>query len=461
MRWGELLKSVEREAWVRFFIALFGLTFAFAAALFSTAARESGNLLATAVLASSALVLAAAVGIATVPYLARRVALRRVRDAFNYDVTREGVFYLALTLLIAIAALNTGNNLLFLVVSAMLGAVVVSGVASARVLTGLELDLELPAHMFARQSYAAVLSLRNRRRFTSALSVSVVPPVRKKAGSRWAWRRTVFVFPKSEEGKRAWIRWPDVTLVRVPVEAPKPGILDRPVYFPFVPARQAAKSEVELRFESRGRYEQRGLGLATRFPFSFLVKTRTVPIAREVVVYPSVSTTEELTSVLPLITGEFESHVRGRGYDLYRIRDYAPEDPVRHIDWKSTAKSGALKVREFTREDERRLRIVFDNPAPGQLTPERYELGIQLAASLAWHFAAENTELTFAAPGYIAGDGVYGFLGYLADAQPGSGQSVLESLPLTGDYNVVLTARERGTIPTSVWQSSYILFLNE
>src|SRR3954469_4760242 len=145
-----LFTGVEREAWIRFLIAIFGLVFAFAAALLSTAAREAGNLIATVVLASSSLLLAGIVGVVTVPYLARRVAVRRVRDAFNYDVTREGGAYLLLTFLIAIGALNTGNNLLFLVVSAMLGAVLVSGVASAVVLMGIDVEFELPQHVFAK-----------------------------------------------------------------------------------------------------------------------------------------------------------------------------------------------------------------------------------------------------------------------------------------------------------------------
>src|SRR5690348_14506193 len=120
------LAGFEKEAWKRFFLALGGLALAFAAAIFSTVTRQSGNVIATALLASLALLLAGAVGLTTVPYLARRVAVRRVSEAFDYDITREGVVYLGLILLIGIAALNTGNNLLFIVVSAMLAAIVVS-----------------------------------------------------------------------------------------------------------------------------------------------------------------------------------------------------------------------------------------------------------------------------------------------------------------------------------------------
>ena len=105
---------------MRFLLAIAGLGLAFAAALFSTVARDSGNLWATLIFAASALLLAIVVGLTTVPYLARRVVGERLKDAFDYEVTRVGIFYVAAVLLIGIAALNTGNNLLYIVVSAML-----------------------------------------------------------------------------------------------------------------------------------------------------------------------------------------------------------------------------------------------------------------------------------------------------------------------------------------------------
>ncbi len=89
--------------------------------------------------------------------------------------------------------------------------------------------------------------------------------------------------------------------------------------------------------------------------------------------YPSVEPADEFFEVLPLINGEIESWQQGRGSDLYRIREYTQEDSARHVDWKATAKSGSLKVREFAREDQRKLRIVFDNPVPGAVSEKDYE----------------------------------------------------------------------------------------
>src|SRR5262249_25866821 len=224
-------------------------------------------------------------------------------------------------------------------------------------------------------------------------------------------------------------------------------------------ARTGTIADVELRFEHRGRYAQEGLGLATRFPFSFLTKTLPVPFTREIVVYPPVEQTDEFFEVLPLITGEFQAFVRGRGYDLYRIREYMPEDSARHVDWKATAKTGGLKVREFTREDERKLRLVFDNPAQGAVGEAAYEKSVALAASLAWHFAGEAAQLSFAGPGYSGSAEVYEFLKYLALIAPQSSGWKLEDMGASDSYNIIFTARPRGSIPTNFWASSYFLFM--
>jgi uncharacterized protein (DUF58 family) len=218
---------------------------------------------------------------------------------------------------------------------------------------------------------------------------------------------------------------------------------------------------VELKFPRRGRYAQSGLGLATRFPFSFLTKTRVIPFVRELIVLPPVEETEEFLTILPTLRGEFEMFVAGRGYDLYRLREFAAGDAARHIDWKATARAQTVMVREFTREDERKLMIVFDNPAPGEVKSEDYESAIRLAASLAWHFADGTTDISFAAPGYLAlgPQEALSFLRYLAVAQPAAQKLPLETLVSPHAYNLVITARQRGSIPTQLWTNSYFIFI--
>jgi len=164
-RLGRIFNFQIPEVWIRFFIAIVGLVLAFGAALFSTVSRQSGNLWATLILSSMALILAVIVGLTTVPYLARRVAVEQFKDVFDYEVTRVGIFYMVGVVLIAIAALNTGNNLLYIIVATLLGAILISGIASAVVLRALDLDVRLPDHVFAGQPVAGKAIVHNTRKW--------------------------------------------------------------------------------------------------------------------------------------------------------------------------------------------------------------------------------------------------------------------------------------------------------
>jgi len=450
-------ESIDREAWQRFFMAVAGLGLAFAAAVFSSVARESGNTLATAIFAISALFLALIVGLLTVPFLARRVVAARMKDAFDYELTRVGMAYLVASLVIGIAALNTANNLLWIVEAAMLAAIGVSGLASAANLRRLELDVIVPKNAFAKVPVQLRVNLINPRLWLPAFSVRIFSPADKKKKRRgWQWSKTEFVFPK----KKRWLRLPDYTLSRKSPPPFQARILTRPVYFTFVAAQNTAGMEIEVAFPRRGYYSQEGFSIATRFPFSFLIKSRKVTLARDLIVYPALLEPDDFLDVLPMITGDFVSFMRGRGTELYRIREATPQDPGRFVDWKATAKTGQLKVREFTREDERRLRLVFDNPEPGRVSGPAYEHAVSLAASLACHFNTENIDLSYAGSCYDGGFHLADFLRYLANIQPDSRDpQFLDALPVSQDYNVILTARKPGSLPSALWHSSYVIYM--
>ncbi len=303
--------------------------------------------------------------------------------------------------------------------------------------------------------------LVHNRRWLPAFSISVVPPSHRADRPSWRWQRTEFVYPKPLSGRKAIIRWPDFTYKKVQPPHQTPPIFEQSVYLPYLPGGHRQSAELNLRFPRRGLYAQRGVGISTRFPFSFVTKTRMIPLNQEVLVFPSVEATDAMFEVLPMITGELETNQRGRGSDLYRIRDYEPEDSARHVDWKATAKSGELKVREYTREDERRVCIIFDNPPPGVLDDKHYEHAINLAASLAWHFFEENADLSFAAPSLCDDADVYAFLEYLALAEPCPDTDFLAMLGASGQYNIIITACPRGQVPTALWESSYVLFAQD
>jgi len=443
------------QVWVRFLVALVGLILAFAAALFSTVSREAGSVWGTVLLASVALLLATFVGLTTVPYLARRVVASQVREAMDYDVTRAGMIYILISVVIGIAAINTGNNLLYVIVAALLSAILVSGVASALVLRSLSLDVHLPEHVFAARPMLARLLLRNDSSWLPSFSVRVVPAKRKKKDS-WRWEAYTYGWPRNRAPQNQWFHLPDRRLRRVHEEPEKP-ILRESVYFPFLAPEQELRADLELSFPTRGRYCEKNFGLATRFPFSFLMKTRRINLAREVIVYPAVDPADQFLEVLPMVTGEFEAFVSGRGNDLYLIREYMPDDSARHVDWKATARTGALKVREFSREDERKLRIVFDNPAPGVLLPAAYEKAVRLAASLGWHFHHEDVEVSFVAPGLEPTEDVFAFLRYLALVEPQEATPVFSRLRASDDYNLIVSARAASELPAALATRSYVI----
>jgi uncharacterized protein (DUF58 family) len=150
------------------------------------------------------------------------------------------------------------------------------------------------------------------------------------------------------------------------------------------------------------------------------------------------------------------------------------------VDWKATAKVQQLKVREFTREDERRVTLVLDTrlPAADDQIVARFEKAVTFCACLGWHFYEINAQMRFVsetletAMGSAAGV-IYPMLENLALVQPAfesasatptaepsaSGRDILAALSSAPDsFNIILTFRPRGSIPTSLWSSSYVVF---
>jgi uncharacterized protein (DUF58 family) len=426
--------TVDWPAWQRFLLALVGLGLALLLAVEATALRETGRYALAAAAAVTALGLAAAVAVGTIPYLARRTILGRLIVQLEYEFTRAGLIYVVLMFSIALAAVNTGNNLLHLILAALLAGVLVSGVVSRLNLQGLEIELDLPEHIFARRPAPARLTLHNGKRVFASFAVMLAPPaVRRRTGP-----------------------------------APDRQVLTEPVFWDYLPAQSARARRHELTFSGRGRYAQEGLRLATRFPFGLLVKARHVPLRREVIVLPAIEPTEEFYEVLPLVSGEVETPAKGRGHDLYGIRDYLTNDTARHVDWKATARSQQLKVREFTREDERRVILVLDAhlASPDGADRARFEKAVDLCACLAWHFYEVGAEMQFITQASETRMGpssavIYPALERLALVQPSADAGFLGRLPLTAPgFRIILTSRARGSISSGLWSTSYIVFFD-
>jgi uncharacterized protein (DUF58 family) len=429
----------DRPGWKNFGIAMLVLSFALVIALFSAAAAQAGRIGVAAAATVVALGLAGWVAITIVPALARRTSLRWFVYQVDYKLTREGIIYLGAVFILVLAAVNTGNNLLFMILACSLATILISGVISRIVLTGVELKFDLPEHIFAEQPVLAEMELRNEKQTWPSFSLLVVGETKRSTAQ----------------------------------------VLTRPVYFPYIPRLSSARQKVELTFPKRGVYRQDAFGIRTRFPFGFFEKTRTVDSSVEITIYPHVQPADQFYEVLPLLSGEMASYFRGRGHELHSLRAYLPNDSARFVDWKVTAKTGRVMIREFAREDERRVMLVLDpfvGPPRSDLGPlaeaehaERFERAVSMAACIAWHFHEINSVMQFrtdrfSTPMAAANEIIYDTLRELAQVQADTstrGGAFLNALATEHEiFKIIITSRQQTAIPSSLWSSSYFLFID-
>src|SRR5258708_8306349 len=235
-------------------------------------------------------------------------------------------------------------------------------------------------------------------------------------------------------------------------------MLETPVYFPYLPKHDRVQQTIPVTFPRRGVYRQEAFRIVTRFPFGFLRKARQLNLKTEALVYPSVEPTADYLEILPGLQGALESVTKGRGQDLYALRDYLPTDSARHVHWKASARSGSLMVREFTREDDCRILLVLDPhlsaEASASLKPgvsalnERFERTVTICASLAWHFYENNSLLQFRSAGVEtplapADQLTFALLDHLAIAQPlppDPHQSLMADLASSPDLSTMISS---------------------
>ena len=438
----QLWAKADRPGVRAFVLSMTALTVALLLAIYSGAAAELGHLILASTSALAALAVAAWVAITLVPVLARRTPLRWIGYKMEYKVTREGWIYICGIFLVSLAALNTGNNLLFLILASLIAIILMSGILSSITLSGVEMRLELPEHIFAGHPVRAVVELQNEKITLPSFSMRVEAV-------------------KSKDATAA-------------------ALLETPVYFPYLPKQDRVQQIAPVTFPRRGVYRQDTFRIVTRFPFGFLQKARRLDLKTEALVYPSVEPTQEFMEILPGVQGALESLSKGRGQDLYALRGYVPNDSVRHVHWKASARLGSLMVREFTREDDCRVLLVLDPyvPAPRDLSGvrtapkavETFDRAVSLCAGLAWHFYQRNALLQFRSVGVEtplapAEDVIFAILRHLAVAKPSTGEAPHTELsdlaPEPELFKIIVTSQARGSIPAPLWNSSYVVFLED
>jgi uncharacterized protein (DUF58 family) len=271
--------------------------------------------------------------------------------------TRMGWGLLLLTGGIAFAAVNTGNNLLYLLVGISLAVMVLSFVAGGRALRRLRLRLSFPDEILAASPTACVLELTNRhgRRLSPAVAVQA------RAG------------PES---------LPELTV---------PPLSPGSTRTRFAPAR----------FRHRGLYRAGEVQLTTTDPFGLVRRRRHHPQSGEFYVLPAPAPLSRLEEIPTHPRGEAPARRIGDGLELHQMRDYQFHDDSRHIDWRATARAGQMMVKEFLEEGTEHLVLIFDPTVQedSRRIRERFEGQVSLATALVLRCAENRVPFRFLAPG--------------------------------------------------------------
>jgi uncharacterized protein (DUF58 family) len=309
-----------------------------------------------------------------------------------------GILFATLMVGVAVTAVVSANNLVFLILAAMLAALMVANFVSRLSLTGLELDCRLPEHISARRAFRAHVLVRNTKRWMPSLSV-------KLAGIGHS-------------------------------------VFSSTIYFPALPGGATLDEAVGIEFSRRGLHSEEGFEFRTAFPFGFLEQRAPVALRREILVYPCLDPQPGFEEMLGVLRGEVAAHYRGRGHDFYRIRPYVALENARHLDWRATAHTGTLQVREFAREEEPLVEMLLDLHIPSEQAVW-FEKAVDCCAFLAWRLASKETRVRlatqdFATTSPATGD-IHTILKYLALAAPRETE-LLPAQAEGGSFQLVFTA---------------------
>lgn len=234
---------------------------------------------------------------------------------FSLRPTRAFWWFLAWVSVVGVAALNTGNNALYMLLSASLGAFVASGVLSRHTLGHLRGTVHWPAEVWASAATRVEITVTNTSRWLPAWGV-----VCRLEG------------------------------------------LPGGVVLPRIAPRGQQTAVMLTRCPSRGLFPRPQLVLEVRLPLAFFVKALRLPQEGELLVYPRLVAAAAPRFAGPARGTEEQGKGRAqRGGDVELLREFRPGDDLRDVHWKQTARQGRVIVME-RRERERRLRVLVLDP---------------------------------------------------------------------------------------------------
>jgi len=274
-------------------------------------------------------------------------------------LTNEGKFLLLITLGMGFAAINTGNNLFYLVLGLLVSLVVFSGILSELTLRRISWQRRYPDKLHAGRDVTGRADLTNHKRRFASYSLEV-SEILDADGASCAPGRSLTTGPG-----------------------------------------ETASGFPVFHFERRGRYRSAGFSLATAYPFSFFRKSRFYHEPSEFLVYPRVDLDVGDPARLLGWGEQLDTAGKGRGSEFYSARAFQPTDDLRDVHWKRSAHTGDLVVKEYQALSARRLVIAVAPERDRDGDDGAAEHGIDLAASLATKLSALDWAVGLSMPGTL------------------------------------------------------------
>lgn len=270
-------------------------------------------------------------------------ARRWLRPPRSLRVTRAGRTYLVLTVGIGLGALNTGNNLLYLVLGVQLATIVASGVLSEASLRGLQVRRLGAEAAYASEPFVFRWALSRKRGASFALRVAETHP--EVTGS----------------ATLAYLRSGSEVVLRGRLLAPR-----------------------------RGPYPLAGVRVTTTFPLGLFEKGRILEFPGELLVYPRRVTLPREDRAGQAGQGERPPRraTRDGDDDSAGLRPLRDGEDVRRVHWLKSALGGQLLRVERDCEETRSVVLRLETAAPGPVLERSCEEVAARARAL-WAGGAE------------------------------------------------------------------------
>ncbi|MEN9232289.1 MAG: DUF58 domain-containing protein, partial [Thermostichus sp. DG02_5_bins_236] len=253
-------------------------------------------------------------------FLSQSGSKSKFRFPRRFRSTRIGRRFIGITLLVSVAAFNTGNNPLYLLLGMLLSLILISGMLSDATLKDLDVSRQLPSRIFAGQPVLVGLTLTNRKRRLPSFSLQVSERIEGL---------------KRED-------WPASYILRAD-------------------AQSSVNTFYRHIFPQRGVWQLQGFEIASSFPFELFRKAVEIADPQPVIVFPQPVPVQGLR-VLDFLSGGSQLRPQpGQEGDYLSLRQYRPQDDIRSIHWKISAKRDQLITRELERPRSQAITLCFEN----------------------------------------------------------------------------------------------------